>query len=73
MRLNLFHIRFIVEPSEKVCWVLCVGIAGEGRVKRLHVFESRLKIKTGRARFRETGKLMQGNGLRHQPAHHGLC
>lgn len=27
--------------------------------------KSRLKIRTGRARFRETGRLMQGNGLRH--------
>lgn len=60
----------IVEPSEKVCWVLC-GVVGERT--RLHVFESRLKIKTGRAWLRETGKLMQGNGLRHQPAHHSLC
>lgn len=39
---------------------------------RLCVFESRLKIRTGRARFRETGKLMQGSGARHQPAHCSL-
>lgn len=38
----------------------------------LHVFGGRLKIKTGRAKFRETGKVMQGNGRRHQPAHRRL-
>lgn len=33
---------------------------------------SRLKTETGRARFRETGKVMQGNGARQQPAHRSL-
>ncbi len=69
---NVFYIRCTVGANENVCRVLCVGVVGEGG-RRLHVFESRLKIRTGRARFRETGKLMQGNGLRHQPAHHSLC
>lgn len=73
MQLKLFHMRLMVEPREKkVLGALCWG-GWWRQAKRLHVFEYRLKIKTGRARFRETGKLMQGNGLRHQPAHYRLC
>ena len=56
-----FIIGCIVEPVVVGCFVL--EQCSQGTV--LHVFQSRLKIKTGRARFRETGKLMQGNGLRH--------
>lgn len=57
--------------GKKRCWVLCVGMAGEGRLKGCMFLNT--EIKTGRARFRATGKLMQGNGLRHQPAHCRLC
>lgn len=39
---------------------------------KLRVFQSRLKSRTGRARFKETGKLMQGNERRHQTAHCSL-
>lgn len=69
---NSFYIWCKMEPNEIKCWMVSIKVTGEGTI--LQVFESsRLKIKTGRARFRETGKVMQGNGLRHQPAHHSLC
>lgn len=63
-------IKINLESNKDVCWVLCMKVFKKGSEL---VFKSRLKIRTGRARFRETGKLMQGNGLRHQPAHCRLC
>lgn len=74
LKLLLYYSRCKVDLSgrkKNVLGAAWVWEVGEGI--RLCVFESRLKTKTGRARFRETGKLIQGNGLRHQPAHRSLC